>query len=1087
MKKNLLFIFFSVLIQNAVFSQNIGDFKSVGTGNWTTLSSWLYYNGSVWVTPTVLEGYPGQYTGTGAVLIQNGSTINIGTSGIATQPMGTITISGSLVLTGVNTGGTGTDYNFNTTSIVVTPLLGTITFINKVNLKLPANAILQVTTDATPNPDYFGLIGDCNHNQDIYIGTDTYAYCNGGGSTGLTFIEVMNGGGSLNAIATSNSPICEGETINLVGNSTGVSGVTVTYTWSIKDPNNITTTTSVQNPIITNAIAGTYVAKLTCNVIYNGNPYSNFESINVIVNAKPTTPLITAGSSTTFCEGGSVVLTSSVASSYLWSTGEVTQSITPTVAGNYTVMVTNANGCQSLSSLGTVVTVNALPLPPTGIASQSFCSDPSTTVASLSATGSGILWYAVSSGGTVLTTSTALVNGNHYYASQTVNGCESASRFDVAVTVTVGAPSIPLVPSTLSLVCSATSFYANWSASSSATKYYIDVATDAAFSTILPLYNNKDLGNVLSENVTGLTTSSTFYVRLQAVNSCGSSGYSSAIVVSLPTTTYSSGSWSNGVPSASNNRKAIFASNYSITTELDACSCQINSGVNVVVGTPGGLNDTAILKLENGLDVLGTATLTFENNASLVQVNDNAINTGTIIYKRISAPMKNFDFTYWSSPVKDQVLNILSPNTFWDKYYSYASNKWVTENGNNKMNPAGKGFIIRVPKPNVTYPNGEYWTGTTYSQPVKFVGVPNNGIVSVPVLAGQNNLIGNPYPSAVDAETFMEDNASVIYGALYFWTHNSAPTQTGTVYSYASNDYAVFNISGGTAATTGGSAPSGQIASGQSFFVGSKIAGNFVFNNAMRISAAGSNSQFFKMNKTKRAAKIEKNRVWLNLTNSGGVFKQLLVGYIAGATNGLDNLYDGISFNGNSYVDFYSVDNEKMLTIQGRALPFDQTDEVPLGYKTSIAGIFEISIDKVDGALVDQNIFIEDKVTGDIVDLKKRSYSFSTAIGIFNDRFVLRYIDNNLKKNVLSTNKSDLVNQSLLVSVKKHQININSSYEILDKVMVYDLNGRLLYKKENVNDKEFTIPEFNFSEQFLVVLVQLANEEWVTKEIIFSE
>ena len=45
------------------------------------------------------------------------------------------------------------------------------------------------------------------------------------------------------------------------------------------------------------------------------------------------------------------------------------------------------------------------------------------------------------------------------------------------------------------------------------------------------------------------------------------------------------------------------------------------------------------------------------------------------------------------------------------------------------------------------------------------------------------------------------------------------------------------------------------------------------------------NGQFFKIAKTKKTADIEKNRVWLNLTNSEGAFKQLLVGYIAGATN----------------------------------------------------------------------------------------------------------------------------------------------------------------------------------------------------------
>ena len=96
---------------------------------------------------------------------------------------------------------------------------------------------------------------------------------------------------------------------------------------------------------------------------------------------------------------------------------------------------------------------------------------------------------------------------------------------------------------------------------------------------------------------------------------------------------------------------------------MSACSCQVNS--TAVVTVPDGLT----LKLENELNVVGTGKLTFENNASLVQVNDDTVNTGPIIYKRITSPMKNFDYTYWSSPVIGQTLYNLSPNTLLDKYF----------------------------------------------------------------------------------------------------------------------------------------------------------------------------------------------------------------------------------------------------------------------------------------------------------------------------------------------------------------------------------------------------------------------------------
>ena len=120
----------------------------------------------------------------------------------------------------------------------------------------------------------------------------------------------------------------------------------------------------------------------------------------------------------------------------------------------------------------------------------------------------------------------------------------------------------------------------------------------------------------------------------------------------------------------------------------------------------------------------------------------------------------------------------------------------------------------------------------------------------------------------------------------------------------------------------------------------------------------------------------------------------MLVGYATGATNGIDNAYDGATSDSNKYIDFYSINGNANYIIQGRAVPFDKTDKVPLGYKSTIEGTFVISIDKVDGVLATQTVFVEDKVTNTIHNLKDGSYSFTTLKGIFNDRFVLRYTDN---------------------------------------------------------------------------------------------
>jgi hypothetical protein len=255
----------------------------------------------------------------------------------------------------------------------------------------------------------------------------------------------------------------------------------------------------------------------------------------------------------------------------------------------------------------------------------------------------------------------------------------------------------------------------------------------------------------------------------------------------------------------------------------------------------------------------------------------------------------------------------------------------------------------------------------------------------------------------------------------------------------------------------------------------------------MRLSSTGTildNSQFFKLNNTKSKAtsSIEKDRVWLNLFNSQGAFKQTLVGYITGATDEYDNGYDGETFDGNEFVDFYSVNKDRNLVIQGRALPFDETDEVPIGYKTTIAGDFTIAIAQTDGLLATQEIFLEDKITKSIKNLKVGPYTFSSEAGIFNDRFVLRFTNVN---KTLGTNNFETLGNTVLVSNKNKQIKINSSVEMIDKVQVYDLLGRSIYQKINVNTTEFLISNLVSNRQVLLVKIILQNGQTVTKKIVY--
>lgn len=573
--------------------------------------------------------------------------------------------------------------------------------------------------------------------------------------------------------------------------------------------------------------------------------------------------------------------------------------------------------------------------------------------------------------------------------------------------------------------------------------------------------------------------------------SCSSSATGNVVIIAPTTATWTGSAWVNGPPTAS--QALEFTGDYNSIGDLTACSCKVTGSKNVVIKSGHSLTIT------NEVTVVGTGSLTFEDTASLVQINDASVNSGNIIYQRTSASALNSDYTYWSSPVTGQNLSI-SPSYASGMFYSYNDFAipvdWKKETSSTEM-VVGKGYIIRGPQTSSPPPPPGLYYAT-------FTGVPNNGIKSIAIGPnGTFNLLGNPYPSAINADTFLSTNSALVEGTIYFWTHNTAiqlassitgvdvfgnPKVGSGALAYTSDDYASYNGTGGVAVSGGGIIPTGKIAAGQAFFTTSKATGASVkFNNAMRLAGTtladrtGTNQQFFKTKNTAKTTNaIEKDRIWLNLSNDQGAFKQTLVGYITDATNDYDSRFDGESFDGNDFVDFYSINEDKYLTIQGRALPFDENDEVPLGFRSTIEGSFSISIDQVDGSMTNQDIFIEDKLTNSITDLKAGNYTFNTAAGTFNNRFVLRYNSKTLGITDLETQTNKVV-----VSVKNKQIKINSLSETINKVAIFDLLGRQIYQKNKVDSSEFLTVDFSSSHQALIVKTTLQNGQLVTNKIIF--
>jgi hypothetical protein len=177
-------------------------------------------------------------------------------------------------------------------------------------------------------------------------------------------------------------------------------------------------------------------------------------------------------------------------------------------------------------------------------------------------------------------------------------------------------------------------------------------------------------------------------------------------------------------------------------------------------------------------------------------------------------------------------------------FYSFnpTINNYVAQTASDIM-INGVGYIARAPQ-NLVY-------NPTQIVETSFVGVPNNGNIATTIIksaVGTNNLIGNPYPSAIDIDLFITDpiNSELVNGTIFLWTHNTAITNN----NYTANDYAKYNLTGGvgtgvgTMALTGGPVPTGKVAAGQAFFIEANtdlaVGSSFdaSFKNSMRVFTA---------------------------------------------------------------------------------------------------------------------------------------------------------------------------------------------------------------------------------------------------------
>jgi len=255
-------------------------------------------------------------------------------------------------------------------------------------------------------------------------GVQTQLSCNTGNSTSSATNIALNPPPTIYAV-TGGGSYCSGGSGVSVGLANSQSGVTYTL---YKDAVAQTPTVAGTGSAISfgnQTAAGTYTVQGTSSF----NITSSMSGSAVVSVDAPTAPTVNVVNN---C-GSSALTASDFTGSLTWSTLETATSINVSVAGSYTV-TQNINGCTSPAGSG-IAAPKAIPDAPGGSSAQWYCANTSPEVIDLLATGTAVQWYAVSSNGTALSSSSALGNNTHYYASQTIDGCESTARLDVTVTL----------------------------------------------------------------------------------------------------------------------------------------------------------------------------------------------------------------------------------------------------------------------------------------------------------------------------------------------------------------------------------------------------------------------------------------------------------------------------------------------------------------------------------------------------------------------------------------------------------------------------------------------------------------------------
>ena len=643
--------------------------------------------------------------------------------------------------------------------------------------------------------------------------------------------------------------------------------------------------------------------------------------------------------------------------------------------------------------------------------------------------------------------------------------------------------------------------------------------------------------NVDSISGTGLVTA---YPNTYTFTSSNSNGCIASVVISSRIINYWTGdissdwnntaNWTCGIPSNSNNYINIIPL---VTTAYPIIAAQPdNSGIVTNLEIPSGasltINDNS-LRVTTNLKLNGKIDL--EGNSQLLQDTGSVFNETSNGYIEIDqqGSGNSFRYNYWSSPVNSRgtaftIGEVLrggtDPNNITEidfgTNYTYAdgaesspiklSTYWMY-----KLEDSGLGYSAWANTSNtseVKVGQGYTMKGSNTSaveQNYTFIGKPNNGIIELTVDSNNDYLLGNPYPSAIDANKFIEDNGifpgtSSITGTLYFWEHYGGDSHNLAEYQAG---YGTYSRGGGVSAssnppiaglsTSGSSvkgAPKQYIPVGQAFFaVGDSDGGQIQFNNSQRVFTKefSGNSVFMRTDNLESTTNSDtevdlrqKFRIGFDAPKIS--HRQLLLTFDQNTTDAVDWGYDAEMYEVFDD-DMYWVLNDKKHVIQATN-DFSLDKEIPIGIRTVEGGLISIKIDELENVEENTPIYIKDNITGETYDITNQPFVINLEPGEYQNRFLLVFKpQSNL--NTIEETRVEEVQIYMNNSISELQLSKNIDMEILKVNLVNSVGQQLQTWSINTDEQQSISLPIQFASGVYIVIVETTIGK-INKKIIIK-